>query len=45
MMQDVWYISQSKEVFVFVSEGKLLGHIVRMEGVYIDPERIKPLMI
>jgi hypothetical protein len=32
-----------KKCLFAVSEGKLLGHIVSKEGIYIDPERIKSI--
>jgi hypothetical protein len=32
-----------KKVFVFHNKGKLLGHVVSKEGVYIDPERVKEI--
>jgi len=37
-------ISLNPKKFLFVvSEGKLLGHIVSKEGIYIDCERIKAI--
>jgi hypothetical protein len=39
---NIWSIIESKKMFVFVTEGKLLGHVVS-KGVYIDPERIKSI--
>jgi hypothetical protein len=32
-----------KKCLFAVSEGKLLGHIVSKEGIYIDPERVKSI--
>jgi hypothetical protein len=32
-----------KKCLFVVTEGKLLGHVVSKEGVYIDPERIKAI--
>jgi hypothetical protein len=32
-----------KKCLFVVSEGKLLGHIVNKEGIYIDPERVKEI--
>jgi hypothetical protein len=32
-----------KKCLFVVSEGKLLGHIVSKEGIYIDPKRIRSI--
>jgi len=32
-----------KKCLFFISKSKLLGHIVRKEGICIDPERIKEI--
>jgi hypothetical protein len=32
-----------KKCLFFVTQGKLLGHIVCNEGIYIDPERVKEI--
>jgi hypothetical protein len=38
------YLFNPKKCMFAVSEGKLLGHIVRKDGIYIDPERIKSIV-
>jgi hypothetical protein len=43
MMQMYGISLNPKKCLFVVSEGKLLGHIVRKEGVYIDPKRIKSI--
>jgi hypothetical protein len=42
-MYILWCFSESKKCFFVVTEGKLLGHIVCKEWIYIDLERIKEI--
>jgi len=40
----IYGISLNPKKFLFsITKGKLLGHVVRKEGVYIGPERIKEI--
>jgi hypothetical protein len=32
-----------KKCLFSISEGKILGHVVRKEGIYIDPERVNSI--
>ena len=43
-MQKIWTVSQSKKSLFVVQEGKLLGHLVSVDGIRIDPERVKSIL-
>src|SRR5271156_6433836 len=40
--EDVISLNPKKSVF-YVTEGKLLGHIVSQEGIRIDPKRVRDI--